>query len=86
MRDTSWMGNGNCRNLPPDLFFPTDGAGVEVAKRICEGCPVLDICLDYAIENHVDHGVWGGESERSRRRIARQRRVHLRSKQSLRDL
>ena len=37
-------------------------------------CPVQAACLDYAIDNHVDHGVWGGKSERERRRIARARR------------
>ena len=69
------MSQGNCREQPPDLFFPSDGVGVEVARRICATCPVKAPCLEYAMENHIDHGVWGGTSERERRRIARRRRL-----------
>ncbi len=74
--DTVWMAEGKCRDLPPETFFPSDGVGVEIARRICADCPVKAPCLEYAMENHIDHGVWGGTSERERRRIARQRR-HL---------
>ena len=73
--DTEWMRRGNCRNEPPSTFFPSDGAGVDAARRICAGCPVLEPCLEYALRNRIDHGVWGGASERERRRIQRQRRV-----------
>ncbi|HTW07721.1 MAG TPA: WhiB family transcriptional regulator [Acidimicrobiales bacterium] len=72
--DTSWMGEGRCRELPPEVFFPSDGVGVEVARRYCAECPVKSPCLEYALENHIEHGVWGGCSERERRRIARSRR------------
>ena len=72
--DTSWMGQGRCRELPPEVFFPSDGVGVEVARRHCAECPVKAPCLEYALENHIEHGVWGGCSERERRRIARSRR------------
>ncbi len=73
--DTTWMGLGKCRELPPDTFFPSDGVGVEIARHICADCPVKGPCLEYAMENHIDHGVWGGTSERERRRIARRRRL-----------
>lgn len=73
--DTEWMAEGNCRNEPPSLFFPSDGVGVEVAKRLCATCPVRVPCLEYALRNKIDHGVWGGASERERRRILRQRRL-----------
>lgn len=73
--DTSWMAKGKCRELPPELFFPSDGVGVEVAKKICVTCKAKPSCLEYAIANHIDHGVWGGASERERRRIARSRRL-----------
>lgn len=73
--DTEWMAEGNCRNEPPALFFPSDGVGVEVAKRLCATCPVRMPCLEYALRNKIDHGVWGGASERERRRILRQRRL-----------
>src|SRR5271168_1174240 len=72
--DTLWMAKGECRELPPETFFPSDGVGVDAARRICAGCAVKAPCLEYAMENHIDHGVWGGTSERERRRIARQRR------------
>ena len=61
-------------------FFPSDGVGVEVARRICATCPVKGPCLEYALRNRIDHGVWGGSSERERRRIARQRRLDARPK------
>jgi WhiB family redox-sensing transcriptional regulator len=72
--DTDWMNEGKCRDLPPETFFPSDGVGVEVARRICADCPVKAPCLEYALYNRIEHGVWGGASERERRRIARQRR------------
>ena len=75
MDETHWMANGNCRYEPPTTFFPSDGVGVEVAKRICETCPVKRACLEYALEHRIDHGVWGGASERQRRRILKRRRV-----------
>ena len=73
--DTQWMTAGKCHRLPPDTFFPSDGVGVEIARRICADCPVKEPCLEYALENRIDHGVWGGCSERERRRIMRRRRL-----------
>ena len=72
--DTQWMRQGNCREEPPSLFFPSDGAGVDIARQLCATCPVKEPCLEYALRNKIDHGVWGGASERERRRIARRRR------------
>lgn len=73
--DNTWMRFGNCRQHRPATFFPSDGVGVEVARRICANCPVKEPCLEYALEHRVDHGVWGGCSERERRRILKRRRV-----------
>jgi WhiB family redox-sensing transcriptional regulator len=72
--DTEWMAKGLCTNVPPSRFFPSDGAGVEVARRICADCPVKDDCLEHALAHRIDHGVWGGCSERERRRILKHRR------------
>lgn len=69
----SWMTHGNCAHKDPAIFFPSDGVGVEIARRACEGCPVIEQCLEYAISERIDHGVWGGCSERERRRIIRAR-------------
>lgn len=73
--ETDWMANGKCREVPPATFFPSDGVGVEVARRICATCAMQAPCLEYALRNKIDHGVWGGASERERRRIARRRRL-----------
>lgn len=73
--DVDWMKKGRCRDISPSVFFPSDGVGVDVARAICADCPVKTPCLEYALENKVDHGVWGGASERERRRIARRRRL-----------
>ncbi len=72
--EPNWMARGLCANQPPETFFPSDGVGVEVAKRICAMCPVKEPCLEYALANRIDHGVWGGCSERQRRRILKARR------------
>jgi len=71
---TEWMADGKCREYPAAVFFPRDGTGVIKAQRICATCPVNEQCLNYALENHVDHGIWGGKSERERRRLQRTRR------------
>jgi WhiB family redox-sensing transcriptional regulator len=73
--DSEWMTRGKCRDLDPALFFPSDGVGVVAAQRACAECPVKGECLEYALEHHIDHGVWGGASERERRRLLRRRRV-----------
>lgn len=73
--ELEWMAQGKCREVPPAVFFPNDGVGVDTARRICAECPVKAPCLEYALLNRIDHGVWGGTSERERRRIARQRRL-----------
>jgi WhiB family redox-sensing transcriptional regulator len=73
--DTTWMSEGKCRELSPTVFFPSDGIGVQAAQRICAECSVADVCLQYALDERVDHGVWGGKSERERRRILRRRRL-----------
>lgn len=66
--DTIWMAAGRCRDHPPELVFPGDGGGVAAAQRVCATCPVAEACLDYALDHHIEHGVWGGASERARRR------------------
>lgn len=74
-----WRESAKCRDaMPPEVagrfFFPGDGAGVERAKVFCANCPVRSDCLEYAITKRIDHGVFGGASERERRSIARARR------------
>ena len=73
--DTEWMARGRCTNVPPSRFFPSDGAGVDAARKICAECPVKEPCLEHALAHRIDHGVWGGCSERERRRILKVRRA-----------
>ena len=73
-RTTEWMDLGLCRDNAPEVFFPSDGAGVERARKICARCEVRDVCLEYALVEEIEHGVWGGASERERRRIKKRRR------------
>ncbi len=70
-----WKSEAECRFYSPDVFFPTDGVGVIAARAVCAECPVQGICLEYALANRIEHGVWGGTSERERRRILKRRRA-----------
>jgi WhiB family redox-sensing transcriptional regulator len=66
--------HAKCTDVPSATFFATDNAGIDMAKRVCAVCPVRRQCLEYALANHIDDGVWGGASERDRRRMQRHRR------------
>jgi WhiB family redox-sensing transcriptional regulator len=69
----AFMNQGACNSTDPDLFFPGRGESTAEAKRICQGCPVRQECLDYAMTPPFERfGIWGGLSERERRRIRRQ--------------
>jgi len=72
-----WMFRGRCRAVNLGGFFPSDSIGVEIAQRVCIECPVSAECLEYALVNRIEHGVWGGTSERERARIRRHRREGL---------
>ena len=70
-----WRLQVACRNMDPDIFFPTRGADLAPALAVCRGCPVREPCLEYALAapNLGDCGCGGGTSERQRRRIRSQR-------------
>jgi WhiB family transcriptional regulator, redox-sensing transcriptional regulator len=69
----SWQDYANCLGVDPDLFFPERGASTREAKTVCKGCVVRLDCLEYALANGEKFGIWGGLSERERRRLRRQR-------------
>jgi WhiB family redox-sensing transcriptional regulator len=71
--DQAWQAYANCLGVDPDLFFPERGASTREAKEVCRGCVVREECLEYALRNGEKFGIWGGMSERERRRIRRQR-------------
>lgn len=73
MLDTSWQQSSNCLGVDPDLFFPERGASTREAKEVCRGCVVSEDCLEFALANGEKFGIWGGMSERERRRIRRHR-------------
>jgi WhiB family redox-sensing transcriptional regulator len=71
--EATWQKFANCMGVDPDLFFPERGASTREAKEVCRGCVVREACLEYALSNGEKFGIWGGMSERERRRIRRQR-------------
>jgi WhiB family redox-sensing transcriptional regulator len=69
-----WLELAACRHKDSSLFFPEHGGDCTEAKAICADCPVSHHCLTYAIANHIDDGIWGGESPKGRRRLRRSSR------------
>jgi len=69
----SWQSDALCAQTDPEAFFPEKGGSTRDAKRICTGCSVRAQCLEYALENDERFGIWGGLSERERRKLRRGR-------------
>jgi WhiB family transcriptional regulator, redox-sensing transcriptional regulator len=69
-RSTEWMHDGACVGEDPALFFVT-GAAADEARAICGRCEVREVCLDYALEEAIEFGTWGGLDWKQRRRRAR---------------
>src|SRR5579862_3178535 len=76
--DRDWQSRANCMGVDPDLFFPERGSSTREAKEVCRGCVVREDCLNFAIANGEKFGIWGGMSERERRRVRRARILALR--------
>jgi WhiB family transcriptional regulator, redox-sensing transcriptional regulator len=68
----SWQERALCAQTDPDSFFPEKGGSTREAKRVCASCEVRAECLGYALDNDERFGIWGGLSERERRRLKRQ--------------
>ncbi len=68
-----WQLRANCMGVDPELFFPERGSSTREAKEVCRGCVVSEDCLEFAIANGEKFGIWGGMSERERRRVRRAR-------------
>ncbi|XVV39765.1 WhiB family transcriptional regulator (plasmid) [Streptomyces sp. CA-100214] len=74
--NTDWRARSACRTEDPDLFFPLGNTGpallqIQEAKAVCRRCPVMERCLQWALESGQEHGVWGGTHEDERRRMKR---------------
>ena len=67
----SWQDQALCAQTDPEAFFPEKGGSTREAKRICVGCEVKQECLEYALMQDERFGIWGGLSERERRRLKR---------------
>ncbi len=70
--EESWQDRALCAQTDPEAFFPEKGGSTREAKKICTGCEVKAECLEYALANDERFGIWGGLSERERRRIKRE--------------
>ena len=69
--EQEWQEQALCPQTDPEAFFPEKGGSTREAKRICQACAVRDECLEYALLNDERFGIWGGLSERERRRLKR---------------
>ena len=69
--DQDWRAGGLCSRSDPELFFAVGALEHKQAKRICRACPVREECLAHAMDASIDHGIWGGLTERERRRWRR---------------
>lgn len=67
-----WVVFSACRDKEPGIFFPEDRKAADEALAICATCPVRVDCLEYAVEADIRYGVWGGLTERQRRRLVRE--------------
>lgn len=66
-----WVTDALCAQTDPELFHPDKGGSTREAKRICRRCLVRADCLDYALTHQERFGIWGGTSERERRKLLR---------------
>jgi WhiB family redox-sensing transcriptional regulator len=66
-----WTDHAACLGKDPELFYPPKGENAQDAKAICRVCPVAIICLNYALARRERYGVWGGMTEKERRRLLR---------------
>lgn len=67
----SWQERALCAQTDPEAFFPEKGGSTREAKRVCTTCEVREECLEYALEHDERFGIWGGLSERERRKLKR---------------
>jgi WhiB family redox-sensing transcriptional regulator len=69
--EPSWQEHALCAQTDPEAFFPEKGGSTREAKRVCLSCDVRSECLEYALAHDERFGIWGGLSERERRRLKR---------------
>jgi WhiB family redox-sensing transcriptional regulator len=67
--ELSWQERALCAQTDPEAFFPEKGGSTRDAKKVCVGCEVRSECLEYALQHDERFGIWGGLSERERRKF-----------------
>ncbi len=67
--ELSWQERALCAQTDPEAFFPEKGGSTREAKKVCVGCDVRSECLEYALAKDERFGIWGGLSERERRKL-----------------
>jgi WhiB family redox-sensing transcriptional regulator len=72
--EDKWWDQGACRGLDSAIFYPDDEVEAQSAQAVCADCVVRVACLDHALASREKAGVWGGATEKDRRRIIRKRR------------
>jgi WhiB family transcriptional regulator, redox-sensing transcriptional regulator len=70
--ELGWQDRALCAQTDPEAFFPEKGGSTREAKKVCRSCEVRAECLEFALENDERFGIWGGMSERERRRLKRE--------------
>jgi WhiB family redox-sensing transcriptional regulator len=70
--ELSWQERALCAQTDPEAFFPEKGGSTREAKKVCVSCEVRAECLEYALAHDERFGIWGGLSERERRRLKKQ--------------
>lgn len=68
-----WHELALCQETDPEAFYPDKGGSARAAKGVCSRCEVRAECLQYALDNNEEHGVWGGLNEKERRQLKKQR-------------
>jgi WhiB family transcriptional regulator, redox-sensing transcriptional regulator len=74
LKSQAWRSQALCKGIDPEVFYPVSDEEGDEAKAICATCNVRLMCLEYALAAREKDGIWGGATERERRRILRQRR------------
>ncbi|MCL2736217.1 MAG: WhiB family transcriptional regulator [Propionibacteriaceae bacterium] len=68
---SAWQASALCAQTDPEAFFPEKGGSTREAKSVCKVCDVRQECLEYALAHDERYGIWGGLSERERRKLKR---------------
>ena len=74
LSEQMWGKQAACRGLDPAIFYPVSDEEAGPAKAVCGNCVVQESCLEHALMSRERDGVWGGATEKERRRILRKRR------------